>query len=104
MGLSDGQIYYYRVKSKDALDNESGWSGWVFSTQDDTAPESSVDDFPTTSQTSLTFDVPYTASDATSTVSSVKLFYQVNDGVFVEDTIGPYSVNPIPFIASGDGL
>ena len=100
-GLTDGQIYYYRVKSRDAQDTESAESGSVFSTQDDTAPTSSVDALPTY-ETSLTFDVAYTADDATSGVDYVKLYYQVDEGGYVQFGT-TFSTSPISFTAPSDG-
>ncbi len=42
-GLSGAcQPYYYRVRSQDGLDNTSGWSNIVFSTQDDVPPTGSI--------------------------------------------------------------
>lgn len=38
MGLTDGTTYYYHVKSRDALLQESGWSTAVFSRQDAAPP------------------------------------------------------------------
>ncbi len=99
-GLTDGQIYYYHVKSRDALGNESSYSAAVFSTQDDTAPASSADAQPTY-QTTLTFDVPYTASDATSGVASVELYYDVDGGGY--NSCGTFTSSPILFTAGGDG-
>jgi flagellar hook assembly protein FlgD len=37
-GLTDGQTYYYRVKARDALYNESSWSNAISSIQDATYP------------------------------------------------------------------
>jgi hypothetical protein len=37
-GLADGQTYYFRVRAKDGLDQESGWSSWVSTTMDSQAP------------------------------------------------------------------
>jgi titin len=39
-GLQDSQIYYFRVKARDGLDQESGWSSWVSTTMDSQAPPS----------------------------------------------------------------
>ena len=36
--LTDGQIYYYFVRSKDSLNNISEWSASTSSTQDNAAP------------------------------------------------------------------
>ncbi|MCK4969882.1 MAG: hypothetical protein KAS77_05125, partial [Thermoplasmata archaeon] len=37
-GLLDGNTYYFRVRAKDGLDQESGWSGWTSTTMDSQAP------------------------------------------------------------------
>jgi hypothetical protein len=100
-GLTDGQIYYYRAKARDSALNESGWSNVESSTQDDTAPTSSVDALPAYQDT-LTFDVAYTASDATSGVASVELFYQVDSGGY--SSYGTFTSSPISFTALGDGF
>jgi len=71
--LSDGQIYYYRVKSRISSE-ESDWSDTVYSTQDDSAPESSADPLADFTYNS-TFDIPYSASDATSGIANVELFW-----------------------------
>jgi len=38
-GLESGQMYFYRVKARNAYGGESAWSNIVFSVQDDTGPE-----------------------------------------------------------------
>ena len=40
--LTDGQIYYYRVKARDAFLHETSYSGYVYSTQDNTPPVSTL--------------------------------------------------------------
>jgi hypothetical protein len=100
-GLTDGQIYYYRVMARDGAQNESGWSNTESSTQDDSPPVSSVDPLPAY-QTTLTFDVPYSASDATSGVDFVELFFQVNGGGYA--SYGTFTSSPISFTAAGDGF
>ena len=62
-GLADGQIYYYRVKSNDVTLAESSWSATVSSTQDATAPSSSVGGLPAT-YTGSNLSIPFTANDA----------------------------------------
>jgi hypothetical protein len=101
-GLSDGQIYYYRVKARDSVLNESGWSTAESSTQDDTAPSSAAGD-PGTTQNSLTFDVPYSASDGTSGVQYVELYYQVDGGGYNQYG-ATFTTSPISFTAGGDGV
>jgi hypothetical protein len=102
-GLADAQIYHYRVKARDDLGNESGWSGAVASTQDATAPVSTagpLDPF----QGSATFEVPWTGADATSGLASVELF--VNDGSGWASAGTSTAVDPpepFSFTASGDG-
>jgi len=102
MGLTDGQLYYYRVKCRDDLWNESDWSALEYSTQDDTAPDTEagpVDPYYGT----VSFDVPYVASDATSGVQHVMLFYQQDGGGYVQFG-GTYTSSPIAFTAPGEGV
>jgi len=98
--LTDGQIYYYRVMSRDDSDNESDWSASVFSTQDATPPVSSVDELPPVHGV-LTFDVAYTAADAVSGMDSVELFFNVDGGDYT--SYGSFTESPIDFTAAGDG-
>ncbi len=101
-GLTDGQIYHYRVKSRDALLNESAWSGTEFSTQDDTAPATSVDAL-AIYQGAASWSVAYTASDATSGVATVELYYQFDGGGW--QSLGLVGASPVLFTATdGDGL
>jgi hypothetical protein len=100
-GLTDGQIYYYRVLARDAALNESGWSNVVSSTQDTLPPTSTagpLDPY----QGDVTFDVPYTADDATSGIDNVELFYQLDGGGY--SSYGTFISSPISFTASGDGF
>jgi len=76
-GLTDGQTYYYRVKARDDLANESGWSGAESSTQDATAPATHVralDQF----QVDSFFDIFYDLDPGEdgSDYDVVSLFYQ----------------------------
>jgi len=100
-GLLDTQIYYYRVKTRDALDNQSDWATYVSSTQDDVDPTSSADAQPAY-QTSLTFDVAFTSSDATAGVNYVELYYQLDGGGYVQFA-GTFPTTPISFTAPSDG-
>lgn len=99
-GLTDGQIYYYRVMSRDDSSNESDWSAAVFSTQDAAAPISSADELPPV-QSALVFDVAYTATDAVSGVASVELFYSFDGGDYT--TFGTFTESPISFTAGAVG-
>ncbi len=96
--LTDGQIYYYRLKAQDELGNETDWSGTAFSTQDNTAPVSAaepLDPF----QTDLVFTIPWTGSDATSGLASVELF--VNSGAGWSSAGTTTEVDPpVPFTYS----
>ncbi len=100
-GLTDDQIYHYRVKARDAYLNESDWSALEHSTQDTSAPVTAAVD-PGATQTVLTFDVPYTADDATSGVAFVELFYQVDGGGYAQYG-STFTESPISFTASGNG-
>ncbi|MCP3976649.1 MAG: hypothetical protein GY720_19355, partial [bacterium] len=99
-GLTDTQIYYYRVRAKDALDNMSGWSNVESSTQDDTKPESEASALAQYHNTT-SISVAYTSSDATSGVASVELFYSYEGAVYVSAGTG---ASPIAFTATLDGL
>ncbi len=100
-GLSDGGTYWYRAMARDAVENESAWSGGVSSTQDDTSPTTSAQD-PGATHTTYTFDVPFSGSDATSGLESVQLFYQVDGGGYLQYG-ATFATSPISFTASGDG-
>jgi hypothetical protein len=102
MGLTDGQIYYYRVKCRDDLWNESDWSALEYSTQDDTPPDTEAGPLDPYYGT-VTFDVPFTASDATSGVQYVELYYQVDGGGYVQYGT-TFTVSPIAFVAPGEGV
>ncbi len=99
-GLVDGTEYFYRVKAIDNADNETPWSNIESSTQDAVDPESSADALGIY-QTVLTFDVAYTATDATSGVDSVELFYQIDAGAWT--SAGSHAASPISFTAPSDG-
>lgn len=99
--LADGQIYYYRVMAHDGTKTDSSWSATVSSTQDATTPASSVGSLPA-SHTGSTLSIPYTASDATSGVDFVELFYRVDGGAYVQYGEG-FTSSPINFTIPGDG-
>ena len=100
-GLAEGQIYYYRVKAGDGVEAESAWSAAPSSTQDDTAPISSVDTLPAT-YTGSNLSITYTASDSGSGVGFVQLHYRIDLGAYAQYG-GTFSASPINFIIPGDG-
>lgn len=100
-GLAEGQIYYYRVKASDGAGTESTWSATVSSTQDATAPSSSVDALPA-SHAGSSLSVPFTASDAISGVDFVQLFVNVDGGAFTRYG-GDFASGPINFVIPADG-
>lgn len=100
-GLADATPYWYRVKSKDALDNESAWSASETSTQDNMPPATSASAL-AAYQNSLSFDVPWTGSDATSGVASAQLSYSQDGGSWTPAGSGASS--PIAFAATSDGV
>jgi hypothetical protein len=77
VGLSDGQTYYYRLKARDALGHESGWSPTEHSTQDNGSPFV-LADFVTIVIDSGDFLLTGTAADEVSGVESV--FYSQDSG------------------------
>jgi len=99
--LADGQIYYYHVQCRDDLWNVSDWSNVRFSTQDDTPPESEAGPLdPYYSTFAIT--IPVTGFDATSGISSIRLFYRVDGGAYQQYN-GTFPVGPILFQAVVEG-
>jgi hypothetical protein len=101
VGLVDGQTYFYRVKARSATLLESDWSPSESSTQDDSPPSSAAGPL-AGYQTSWTFDVPWSASDAGSGVATVELFYQIGGGGYL--SYGSFAASPIAFAATTDGV
>ncbi len=101
-GLTDGQIYYYRVKCRDDLFNTSDWSATESSTQDDSPPVTSAGPLPAYVN-SVTFDVPFSEFDATSGTDFVWLYYRLNGGPYTQYG-GVYQTSPISFTGSGEGV
>lgn len=105
---TDG-TYYWRVSAIDAANNEGPFADSCNFTIDTQAPTSSVDPISPYWRTSVPFAITVTASDATSGVASVRLFYRYSTDKaawgawtsFGVDTAGPWSFS---FTApSGDG-
>jgi hypothetical protein len=99
--LTDGQIYYYRVKCRDDVWNVSDWSDTRFSTQDDSPPESEAGPLDPYYNT-YAVTIPVTGFDATSGISSIRLFYQVDGGGYQQYN-GTFPVAPILFQAVVEG-
>jgi len=98
--LADGTLYYYRATAIDNMSNASAFSAAVSSTQDASAPTSSVTVL--ADQNTATFDVPFSATDAGSGVETVELFTNFAGGAFA--SYGTFSASPISFTAaSGEG-
>lgn len=98
-GLQDGITYFYRVKAR-AGETESNFSAAVSSTQDATPPTSSLIAL-AADQTTLTFEVEFTASDAGSGVQEVELWYRRDGGAFAR--FGTFTQGPVSFQAPGGG-
>lgn len=104
-GLTHGAAYTYDVRARDALGNVGPWSAPVeTSTQDDVAPVSSVTMPASGNLPTLNFPVTVTATDATSGVGLVRLYYNLNGGGWVQFGSGFAPGTPIPFVSPGDGL
>jgi len=99
-GLADSTAYDYRVKSRDALLNESAWSGTETSTQDATPPETSIapEPFWVDSFFDVTYQIDYENGSGT---TSVELFYKKDDGAWT--SWGLMGTLTIEFDASGLG-
>jgi len=102
LGLTDGQIYYYRVQCRDDLWNVSDWSATEESTQDDTPPDTEAGPVGPYYNT-ISFDVPFTAYDATSGVQYVEFYYRRDGGAYVQYG-SSFTVSPIAFVAPGEGV
>lgn len=102
IGLIDGQIYYYRVQCRDDLWNVSDWSDYEESTQDDTPPDTEAGPIDAYYNV-VSFNVPFTATDATSGVQYVELYYQRDGGGYVQYG-STFTTSPIAFVAPGDGF
>ncbi len=100
--LTDGQIYYYRVKCRDDLYNYADWSATESSTQDDSPPVTAAGPLPAYVN-SVTFDVPFTEYDATSGTDFVWFYYRLNGGPYTQYG-GVYQTSPISFTGSGEGV
>ncbi len=101
VNLSDGQIYYYRVRCRDDLWNTSENAASVSSTQDASPPSSAagpVDPYYDT----MAFWIPVTATDATSGVALVRLMYRVDGGPYQQFN-GTFPVGPVYFQADTEG-
>jgi len=102
-GLVEGTTYYYRVAARNFIDLSLGYSGFEFSTQDDTAPVTSAGPLGAAVLTT-TFDVPVQFTDALSGPGTVELFYNFGGGAWTSYGSFPGD-GPVAFIApSGDGL
>ena len=105
-GLSDGQTYHYRVRSRDAIGNESLFAAALQSTQDATPPQTAVAALPALSA-SANLALAWTGSDATSGIASVDLFWSKDGSPYEQLAGGPFTTSPIPFDATlhgGDGI
>ena len=100
--LDDGTTYFFRVKCRDAAQNESAQAGFQSTTLDDTAPASAAAPLqPVT--TTLTFPIAWTGNDATSGVASVDLYYAKDGGAYGVYPGGPWAASPIAFDAGTTG-
>jgi FlgD Ig-like domain len=99
-GLTDGVIYYYRVTAIDNLNNTSDFSVSVSSTQDASAPVSSVTAL--SNQGVSPFDVAFTSTDAGVGGGTVELFVNYEGAAFT--SFGTFATSPISFTAAqGEG-
>jgi len=101
-GLIDGETFYYRVKCRDDLNNTSGWSNVVSSTQDATPPESQagpLDPY----QNTVHFTIPVSTYDETSGIQYVILYYSLDGGPYQQFN-GTYLPGPIVFTAPSEGV
>ena len=103
--LTDGQEYFYRVQGRDMAGNTTPYSPTASSTQDAIAPASAMTALPAFS-TEMTLALAYTASDATSGIRNVDLYYMKDGGAWTLHVSSPFASSPIAFDAAttgGDG-
>ena len=104
-GLTNGQMYFYRTKARDAANNETLYSTALSATQDATPPSSQLSALPTVIS-SLPLNLNWSGFDITSGVAAVDLYWSRNGSAFTPYTGGPFSSNPIffdPSLTGGDG-
>lgn len=104
--LTDGERYYYRVKSRDAGQTETSWSNMVESVQDDLAPQTSVQGVASFSFTDK-FPVTLSGSDSGSGLAHIRLMYRKDEsGPFAPygSFYGPGSVFFDCNLTGGDGI
>lgn len=102
--LTDGATLHYRVQSRDAAGNPSAFSASASVTQDATAPASSAAN--PSLVDSLRYEIAWSASDATSGLQHVELWYARNGAAYAAYSGGPFTTSPILFDAAqtgGDG-
>jgi uncharacterized delta-60 repeat protein len=88
--------YYWRVRAVDGASNTGDWSDvWEF-TVDTTPPASSVDAISPYWRTSASFSVTATASDVTSGVENVELFYRYSSDNVTWGDWTSFGVNTAP--------
>ena len=100
--LSDGQAYWFRVKSRDAALNESAFAAAGSTALDDTPPASSVAALPSVTSTAA-FNVAWSGSDATSGVANVDLYYAREGGAYTLYSGSPFNASPIAFNSATTG-
>ncbi|MEN8008483.1 MAG: T9SS type A sorting domain-containing protein [Candidatus Krumholzibacteriota bacterium] len=101
-GLTDGQQYFYKVRARNFTDKISLDSNIEQSTQDATAPVTSIDPLDPV-QYLVDWDIPFQVVETLSGFDKLELFYRFDGGAWI--SLGDHSVSPIEFTAiDGDGL
>jgi hypothetical protein len=101
-GLADGELYYYRVKCRNAALAESNWSTPANSRQDASPPATMALPLPAL-ETFVAFPIAWIGDDAISGLASVKLFYRRGiTGPFVQYG-SVFTESPIIFDSSQTG-
>ncbi len=102
-GLMDATLYSYTVQSRDALANASVLSAAESSTQDDNEPASIITAPVTGYQITQNIPITVASSDPTSSVALIRLYYNLNNTVWVQFGNG-FAGPVIPFVAPSDGV
>ncbi len=100
--LTDGQLYFYRVKGGDAHGHESPWSTTVFSTQDATSPRLMPDALGTETSTTLIVNLDFNEYMAGDGNPPAGIFVKSNYVIKNNDN-GNILSNPVGSVLRGPG-
>ena len=98
--LVDATTYHYRVRSRFGAGPSSAFSAPAQVTQDAVPPSAQIGEMDT-EQTSLRFDLPFSATDVGSGVAAVEIWVRGDAPVFQH--YGTFTASPVEFVAETGG-